>query len=293
MVAIKIPSNPCDTNQKTLKRILRKIHKKNDTRKNYFKSTSKALELVKRQEGHSINCINKLSKSTLTHKHVIPRHVVQVWHSKTNIPDSVRESITMLKTQNPEFKHTLFDEKDCRLFIAKYYTDEVLDTYDKIIPHALKADLWRYCYLYKNGGIYLDAKYYCVNGFKLNLLTNREYFCRDVLQSFNGIYNAILVCKPKNKIMHKCIDQVVKNVRDEYYGSNGLCPTGPLMIASFFTTKQINNLKLNHELLNEHVRFIRYNDCRILQYHERYKKEQVQMNDHWSKYWREGKIYNK
>ena len=80
MVAIKIPSNPCDTNQKTLKRILRKIHKKNDTRKNYFKSTSKALELVKRQEGHSINCINKLSKSTLTHKHVIPRHVVQVWH---------------------------------------------------------------------------------------------------------------------------------------------------------------------------------------------------------------------
>ena len=116
MVAIKIPSNPCETNQKTLKRILRKIHKKNDTRKNYFKSTSKALELVKRQEGHSINCINKLSKSTLTHKHVIPRHVVQVWHSKTNIPDSVRESITMLKTQNPEFKHTLFDEKDCRLF---------------------------------------------------------------------------------------------------------------------------------------------------------------------------------
>ena len=293
MSTIKIPRNPCATNKKTLKQLRKKIFKYNDTRKKFVKTTSEAKKIVEREADKSVSFIQKLITKKKNKPRVIPMHIVQVWHNKSNLPESVSDSINLIKTHNPDFKHTLFDESECRDFLEKHYPSDVLNAYDKLIPHALKADLWRYCYMYKNGGIYLDAKYYCVNGFKLNLLTDKEYFCRDVLQSFNGIYNAILVCKPNNKIMHKCINAVVKNVENNYYGSEGLCSTGPLMMASFFTKKQVDGLILNHEMLNDNIRFIKYNDCRILQYHEHYKKEKNQKHKHWSKFWESGKMYKK
>jgi hypothetical protein len=91
--------------------------------------------------------------------------------------------------------------------------------------------------------------------------------------------------------MYKCINQVVENVKNNYYGSSGLCATGPLMISQFFTKKQLDHLVLNHEMLNDNIRFINYKQYRILQYHENYKKEKVQRYKHWSKYWEGGDLY--
>ena len=55
--------------------------------------------------------------------------------------------------------HYLFHDQDCRAFIEREYPPEVLMAYDRLIPTAFKADLWRYCVLYKYGGAYLDVKY--------------------------------------------------------------------------------------------------------------------------------------
>lgn len=289
---IHIPKNTCNLHKRTLKKIRNKIHKYNDTRKKFIHSTNAAKKQVENEQYKSINFIKQIIIQKKNKKRVIPMHIVQVWHNKKEIPDTVNQCINLIKKQNPEFKHSLFDEKECRDFIAsENFPSEVLECYDKIKPHALKADLWRYCYMYKKGGIYLDCKYYCINGFKLSLLTDKEYFCKDIMQSFNGIYNAILVCKPKNKIMYKCINKVIENVKNNYYGSVGLCATGPLMISQFFTKKQIDNLILNHEMLNDNIRFINYKEYRVLQYHENYKKEKNQRYKHWSKYWEGGNLY--
>ena len=55
--------------------------------------------------------------------------------------------------------HYLFHDQDCRSFIEREYPPDVLMAYDRLIPTAFKADLWRYCVLYKYGGAYLDVKY--------------------------------------------------------------------------------------------------------------------------------------
>ena len=55
--------------------------------------------------------------------------------------------------------HYLFHDQDCRAFIESEYPPDVLMAYDRLIPTAFKADLWRYCILYKYGGAYLDVKY--------------------------------------------------------------------------------------------------------------------------------------
>ena len=96
---------------------------------------------------------------------IIPFKIYQAWHSD-DIPESVSSCIDNIKKMNPEFEHHLFNNNKCREFIKANFSLETLDAYDSIIPNAIKIDLWRYCMLYKNGGIYLDVKYYCINNFK-------------------------------------------------------------------------------------------------------------------------------
>ena len=71
--------------------------------------------------------------------------------------DCVRDNL-VLNRVGSDCIHYLFNDADCREFIAREYPPDVLMAYDRLIPTAFKADLWRYCVLYKYGGVYLDAK---------------------------------------------------------------------------------------------------------------------------------------
>jgi len=167
-----------------------------------------------------------------TRRTVIPLHIYQVWHDFKEMPSSVKESIQLLKEQNPEFEHHLYDEAMCREYIQKNFPKRVVKAFDKVVPCALKADIWRYCILYKKGGVYLDSKYYGIDGFKLITLTDKEYFCRDVKIAQSGIYNAFIICKPGNKKLLQTIKQFVKNTEENYYGHT-LFSVGPLMMKKF------------------------------------------------------------
>jgi mannosyltransferase OCH1-like enzyme len=221
---------------------------------------------------------------------VIPLHIYQVWHSFNEIPPSVTKSIQLIKDQNPEFEHHFYDEQMCRDFIKENFSSKILDGYDKVVPYALKADLWRYCILYKKGGIYLDSKYYGINHFKFIHLVDKEYFCKDIEHSLHGIYNAILICKPNNPILLKSINQFIKNIDQNYYGPTKLC-IGPLMMKSFFTPQQINSVELTHEYVNHTNRFICYKGYRILKYNEDYAKDKLVKKRHWSSYWKTKSMY--
>jgi mannosyltransferase OCH1-like enzyme len=277
---IKIPYKSCNLSSKQIETIKRKIRQKQKTQKIKTKPKSQVTKYIK-----------QLFEKQKNKTPIIPLNIYQVWHDKSKLPKSVKESIELLKKQNPEFTHYLFDEKECRDFLKNNFSKQILNTYDALIPHALKADLWRYCFLYKNGGIYLDSKYYCINGFNFILLTDKEYFCKDIDHSLGGIYNAIIICKPKNKILLKGIKQVVKNVKNKYYGPTAHCPTGPGMLKSFFTQQQLDNLELTHEFINDNLRFINLNNYRILKYHENYKNEKAQKTDHWTTYWKTKTMY--
>jgi len=242
-------------------------------------------------------------KSTKTRKHrvkkyvydpskpqVIPKHIYQVWHDIDYMPLCVRQSIETLKQQNPEFEHHLYDEPKCREYIRTNFSKQILNAFDKVVPHALKADLWRYCIIYKNGGIYVDSKYYGINGFKFIHLIDKEYFCNG-LDTIYGVYNAIFICKPHNPILLKIINQFVKNTENKYYGSNELC-IGPLMIQNFFNPQELKLFKLKLERINKKHKYITFNNYRILKYNEQYAVSKKIKGTHWTKYWYNKTLYN-
>lgn len=172
-------------------------------------------------------------------KNTIPLKIFQTWYTK-DLPPDMRNTVNKLKEQNPEFQHYLFDDKDCRNYIMKHFNDDVLFSYDNLIPGAFKADLWRYCVMYIEGGIYLDIKYYCEDGFSLKELTNDEYLVKDrddFFENGSGIYNALLVSLQGNEIYKKLIENIIKNVKERYKGFNQLYVTGPGLFGKYYNSK--------------------------------------------------------
>jgi mannosyltransferase OCH1-like enzyme len=155
-----------------------------------------------------------------------------------NIPGDVynvfRETIKL----NPEFKIKYYSDKDSRDFIKNNFENEILLTYDKLIPGAYKADLFRYCILYKNGGIYSDLTQRFTIPFNklIDLEKDNLYLVKDIEHykingegSSKGIQISFMVSRPGNEIFLKAIKQIVKNANDKYYGDNPLHPTGPTL----------------------------------------------------------------
>lgn len=220
---------------------------------------------------------------------VVPLKIFQTWHSK-DLPQNMNNAVETVKKTNPSFTHHLFDDEECREFIKNNYPPIVLEAFDSLIPGAYKADLWRYCILYKEGGIYMDIKYVPHNDFRLITLTESEHFVLDADQT--GVYNALISCKPGNKILKQAINSIIRNVKIKYYGLSNLEPTGPRLLSKFFNPHIKKYLPLKHEIYNNQ-KFITLRGFVILKMYNNYyyeigKNEKV---PHYSILWEQKKIY--
>lgn len=229
-----------------------------------------------------------------TYHSIIPLNLYTCWHTK-DLPPLMKTNYEKLVQNNPEFNVYLYDECDCREFIQLHFLADVLNAYNRLIPCAYKSDLWRLCVLYINGGVYLDIKYQCENNFKFIALTEKEYFARDILDG--NTYNALIITLPKNEILLKCINQIVQNVNNNFYGNTSLDPTGPGLLGSFFQNDEIRAFEIYHACsviehkLNEY--YMVYNGSIILSIFKGYREEQSQFqkNKYYTRLWEDKNIY--
>lgn len=214
---------------------------------------------------------------------IIPLNIFQTWHS-LELPEIMKENVEILKKQNPEFKYNLYDDTMCREFISEHFHEDVLYTFDKLKPGAYKADLWRYCILYINGGIYLDIKFRCTNNFKLIYLTDSEYFVRD--RNYQGIhcgvYNGLIISMPYNSILIKTINNIVDNVKNTFYKNiynntiDALMVSGPLLLSKQFNINEIKTFALSFSNCGNYINCDNLNILEI--YNEYHKEKQIYSN---------------
>jgi mannosyltransferase OCH1-like enzyme len=223
----------------------------------------------------------------------IPLNIFQTWHSKI-LPVGMAKSVLMIKKLNPRFNYFLFDDHDCLEFIKNNYDENVFNAYNSLIPGAYKADLWRYCILYKKGGLYLDIKYRPLDNFHFVNLMEDEHFVLDNDKS--SIYNALMVCKPGNALLLKAIYKIVENVENKFYGESFLEPTGPMLLKKLIDE---NNLSINIDLI--HKEFLGNNDLKYIMFknkpiiksykghiNEKQKNSKIQ---HYSILWNNRNVY--
>jgi hypothetical protein len=201
-------------------------------------------------------------------------------------------------THNQEMSFHLYDDISCRNFIQANFPEEVLRVFDTLIPGAYKADLWRYCILYKKGGVYLDIKYKCIHDFRLVDLTYEETFVRDIPP--HCIYNACMSCLPGNQYMKKCIEKIVEHVNTRFYGTDPLHVTGPRLLGSFFTEEDVANMHFHFKKIYNTIPnnpYVREIICKgtepILEVYEKYRMEQFihQKAEYYYLLWANKRIY--
>ncbi len=89
-------------------------------------------------------------------------------------------SIMTILNNSPEFSYKFYNDKHLFEFIKNKYSDIVYDCVNNLVPGAYISDIFRYCYLYLYGGIYMDCKKilyiplsdFIQNVFNTNLLNN-------------------------------------------------------------------------------------------------------------------------
>ena len=175
-------------------------------------------------------------------------------------PPDIQKLFKKIKLDNPKYKIIYYNDQQARDFIKNNFSKDILNAYDNLIPGSYKADLFRYCILYKNGGIYGDlSQTYLV---PLRQLVNRNndilVLIRDrLISSFpkifkHGIQISFMAAQPKLPIFLRVIDKIVENVKTKNYGTNPVDVTGPCLFRRILDKEDIPyriELELNRDYI--------------------------------------------
>jgi mannosyltransferase OCH1-like enzyme len=219
--------------------------------------------------------------------------------------------IDELKKNNPKSHFHFFNDSMCESLIKKNFHVDVYNAYNKLKATSYRADLFRYCVLYVNGGIYTD------NGVKYTKSFNEIYphGCNTLyiindakFKGYDGLQIALMCATiRRHPFLKILIDKCVENIQNNFYGKTSLHITGPLMayneylkykneeypvvIIGKFTSHKNENKK---NVCDDYRTSIVNNKNEIIScwkpnsYYEKHKKNQ---NAHYGKMWKNKDIY--
>jgi mannosyltransferase OCH1-like enzyme len=93
----------------------------------------------------------------------MPKNIFQTHKSKDYIkshPPLFKAVSSWIKYKK-DFNYVFFDNENCDKFIKENFDEKTYKAYSMLPMAVMKADLWRYCVIYKYGGIYADADTVC------------------------------------------------------------------------------------------------------------------------------------
>lgn len=133
----------------------------------------------------------------------IPRRIWQTSHLDASlIPD-------LLGSHAKGYERNLFTDADCETFLREHFP-HTLPAFQRL-EGAHRADLWRYCVLYKHGGVYLDVKTVLRAPLETVFDDAHDKFTwyAVICSSNTCIYNGIIATPPGNAIFLDLIDHIM------------------------------------------------------------------------------------
>tara|TARA_R110000823_G_scaffold232962_1_gene359319 strand:- start:102 stop:896 length:795 start_codon:yes stop_codon:yes gene_type:complete len=118
----------------------------------------------------------------------IPKTILQLWGRKETLTPPMISAMDSWRTLNPSYGHILMFDDDCRSFLKEHFTKDVCTAFELIKPGAGKADLFRYCYLYVKGGVYVDIDNICIKPLD-NIIKKESEFIGVLDLAYKGVYS--------------------------------------------------------------------------------------------------------
>ena len=155
----------------------------------------------------------------------IPKKIFQTFETN-KVSSGMYDAVHTWIDKNPDWEYHFFDKDDRRNFIKDNFPKKVLAAYDTLIPGSYKADLFRFCVLYINGGVYNDIKQELLTNLNDIIPVDIEFIAMKD-QKIGHIYTAFICSKPKHEFLKTTIEVIIENVEIGRYGRCPLDPTGP------------------------------------------------------------------
>ena len=203
----------------------------------------------------------------------IPKTIHLTHYDKNCIPKKVWENLNKFA---PDYLIKYYSDKECITFLKQNYSNEIVSIFKNLSTGPHKADLFRYCLLYKVGGIYLDIK--IVPIIQLNTIFNhiKNNLLYTVL-SRSHIFQGIIASYPSNEIFVDLITDFF-NLGHKYFSIN--MHAGYLEY-HYFTKRFYIHLQ-NRMKLNVGENF--YSDQSVILFQEKEKQINNEKKDRYG-YW--------
>jgi mannosyltransferase OCH1-like enzyme len=175
---------------------------------------------------------------TLRHN-IIPKKIYKVFVNDTieNLPANIfTNAINIWAEMYPEYELIIYDSNKIYDFLMQYYGKKFVFIYDMIIPHAFKCDFFRYCLLYKEGGVYSDLKQVPIKKIDIeNYQFIASYEKHIDFQKMLGLdflpcQNCFIACVKEHPYIKSAIDMCIQNILKKRYNSFCTDVTGPVML---------------------------------------------------------------
>lgn len=122
----------------------------NSTEEDHHVRSNFIRELIQR------SCVQAITSPSLSNG--IPKRIVQFWDDHDRLPDDVKECIdTWRKTENKGIERLFFDKHQAGDFILEKLGSRYKQAFDRCYHPAMQSDLFRLCYLFIEGGCYIDV----------------------------------------------------------------------------------------------------------------------------------------
>jgi mannosyltransferase OCH1-like enzyme len=233
------------------------------------------------------------------------------------IPQVILDSYKKDLEKSPEYTMFYFDDFDCQCFIEENYGMEYLSLYNKLIPTAFKADLFRYLLLYKHGGVWMDFSMSLNIPLDKIIAQFKQVYVRDRIHLMHGnwinkvaIYQGFLCTVKGTEVLRITIERCLKNIKDRNLTLSCLAVTGTILLGMVYRELGIdgtNSLGTNTESTKigyitnsiymyayeyEHDNVILDNDTPIINIkHPDHYSLIYKNRDHYGELWNQQKVF--
>eukprot|EP01033_Poteriospumella_lacustris_P006079 gene6078-4366_t len=170
---------------------------------------------------------------------LIPKVVVQTYSTRAARSVFQINAHQTFVDLNPEYQVNMFTDRDCRLFLKKYFSPSVVEAYDILIAPSFKADVFRYAYLALRGGCYFDHKMILRRPLRSVIGANDSLLvCSDALvhsgaaaetlSETKRLYNAVICSAKQEPRMWRTLAYVIQNIYRRHSVGSDLSLTGPI-----------------------------------------------------------------
>ena len=225
---------------------------------------------------------------------IIPKVIIQTSNYSMNLNNYHYGAIVSFIELNPEYQYKFFTDKECREYIRKNKNElgdeyDLLKEYDLLLHGSLKCDIFKYFYLYINGGCYFHCKMISKKPLsKIIKPDDKLILCEDD----KSYYSGIIMVEPRNNYIYKLLKESLINILNRDNCSEAYMITRKLLFYDYYEKMETNIVRKDKNIYFKNTDIKDENLLFRLNYKDYYNNYYNTSRD-FRYLWKNNKIYYK